>query len=135
MLQEPELSYAAGKSTVSTLLQNASVPLVDLDKLARAVVAPNDPSGTLKRLVKAFGDEILTPNGELDRPALGRIAFGDDAKRATLNRITHGAIRRRMAWTLVRMWLTGERLVVVDAPLLVEAGLWRWCARTVIVWW
>lgn len=111
------------------------MPLIDLDILARQVVAPTDPSGALQALVREFGDSILLPSGELDRPALGRLAFGDEAKRRALNRITHGAIRKRMAWVLLKEWMRGTRTVVVDVPLLVEAGLWKWCGEAVVVWW
>ncbi len=100
--------------------------------IAREVVEPG--SATLGKLVEAFGRSILQADGTLDRPALGRIAFGDAQKRAALNRITHTAIRRRMAWLVLRHWLTGSKVVVVDTPLLVEAGLWKWCGQAVVVW-
>ncbi|KAK0534622.1 Dephospho-CoA kinase cab5 [Tilletia horrida] len=124
---------ASGKSTVSHLLSEThKVPLIDLDTLARAVVEPGTPA--LKAIVKHFGDKILKEDGTLDRPALGRIVFNDAEQRKVLNRITHSAVRKRMAWTILLLWIKGTKVVVVDAPLLVEAGLWAYCGEIVVVW-
>lgn len=131
---------ASGKSTVSSLLSSSHhIPLIDLDVLAREVVRPTDSSRTLQSLVREFGPEILREDGTLDRPALGRLCFGEGAekegRRRKLNAITHRAIRRRMVWKLLVNWVRGEKVTVVDAPLLVEAGLWKWCGQAVLVWW
>ncbi|WFD29693.1 dephospho-CoA kinase [Malassezia sp. CBS 17886] len=123
---------ASGKSTVVRLLREQGIPLVDLDELARDVVEKGAP--TLRRLEHAFGSCILNEDGTLNRAELGRIAFSDPARTKELNRITHAAIRRRLAWILVRLWLRGTRRVVVDTPLLIEAGLYKWCADVVLVW-
>jgi dephospho-CoA kinase len=126
---------ASGKSTVSTLLREEHrLPLIDLDVLAREVVEPG--SATLARLRSTFGDGIISStDGTLDRPALGRIIFNDAKQRSTLNGIMHPAIRKLMAWKLLRCWLAGEKVVVVDAPLLVEAGLWRFAGKIILVYW
>lgn len=52
-----------------------------------------------------------------------------------LNRITHGAVRRRLLWLVLGHWLRGTRILVVDTPLAVEAGLWRFCGEMVLVYW
>ncbi|PWN50863.1 dephospho-CoA kinase [Violaceomyces palustris] len=126
---------ASGKSTVSKLISQhpSKIPLIDLDVLARKVVEPGQPA--LKALVKEFGESILEEDGSLNRPALGRLVFGDEERRKILNRLTHGAIRRRMAWEILIHWIKGEKVVVVDTPLLVEAGMWKWCGEMVLVWW
>ncbi|CAD6885758.1 unnamed protein product [Tilletia laevis] len=124
---------ASGKSTVSQLLSEVhKIPLIDLDTLARAVVEPGTPA--LKAIVKHFGSTILKEDGTLDRPSLGRIVFNDPDQRKVLNRITHSAVRKRMAWLLFLFWIKGSKVVVVDAPLLVEAGLWTFCGEIVVVW-
>jgi len=104
-----------------------------LDILAREVVQPGQP--TLKSLTDHFGSSILLKDGSLDRPTLGRIIFQDESQRKVLNSITHSAIRKRMTWLLIKYWLSGEKVVVVDTPLLVEAGMWKWCGEMVLVWW
>ena len=124
---------ASGKSTVSKLFREHGIQVIDLDEIAHAVVQRGSP--TLKRLVAAFGDEILNDDQTLNRAELGRRAFGNKEKTKLLNKITHGAIRRVLAFRLIKLWLTGARCVVVDTPLLIEAGLYQWCAMNVVVWW
>ena len=127
---------ASGKSTVSRLLQSPDIalPLIDLDVLAREVVEPG--TRTLHKLQAHFGDEIVSPtDGSLDRAKLGQIIFNDERKRKQLNAIIHPAIRWRLAWSLLIYWLKGEKIVLVDAPLLVEAGLWRLAGRIILVYW
>lgn len=124
---------ATGKSTVSTLFRAHGVPIIDADVLARAVVEPGTPA--LAAIVRAFGAGVLTPDGALDRPALGRIVFADEAKRKTLNAIVHPAVRRAMFWAVLRHWWRGERVCVLDVPLLIEGGLWKWVGRVVVVYW
>ncbi|CAO1613253.1 unnamed protein product [Sympodiomycopsis kandeliae] len=128
---------ASGKSTVSRLLtQKHGVALIDLDILARQVVAPNDSSQTLSKLAAHFGTDILNVDGTLDRGALGRLCFGPgkESQKKVLNKITHSAIRKRMMWILFHNWITGTKITVVDTPLLIEGGLWKYCGETVIVW-
>ncbi|WFC98054.1 dephospho-CoA kinase [Malassezia yamatoensis] len=123
---------ASGKSSVSKLLRNKGIPVVDLDEIAVEVVKPGSP--TLKRLTMAFGDEILNEDRSLNRAALGRLAFENPEKTRLLNQITHTTIRKVMIFRLIKLWLTGTRCVVVDTPLLIEAGLYKWCGLNVIVW-
>lgn len=124
---------ASGKSTVTRLLREHQVPVIDLDELARVVVRKG--SSTLAKLVHEFGTDILQPDGTLNRGELGRRAFGNPERTRALNRITHSAIRRLMFWQLLQYWLTGTQRVVVDTPLLIEAGLYKWCGEVLVVWW
>jgi dephospho-CoA kinase len=124
---------ASGKSTVSSLLQSSGIPIVDLDILARQAVEPG--TRALKAIHAHFGDSVLNEDGTLNRDALGAIVFHDERQRKKLNSIVHPAIRRLMAREVVRHWLTGQPLCVVDAPLLIEAGLWRYCGKIVLVYW
>ena len=99
---------ATGKSTVSTLLRAHHLPVVDADVLARKVVEPGTPA--LAQIVRAFGQDVLLPDGRLDRAKLGRIVFADEGKRRTLNAIVHPAVRREMFWSILRCWWRGERV-------------------------
>ncbi|SNX86544.1 related to CAB5 - probable dephospho-CoA kinase [Melanopsichium pennsylvanicum] len=126
---------ASGKSTASYLISShpAKVPIIDLDVLAREVVAPGQPA--LAALRSTFGPSVINESdGTLNRAELGRLAFATPEKTKLLNKITHGAIRRRMVWKLLHYWMRGEKVVVVDTPLLVEAGLWKYCGELVLVY-
>ena len=87
------------------------------------------------QIVAAFGREILQPDGYLDRPKLGALVFADEARRRTLNAIVHPAVRRAMAWQVAKCWLRGERVCVLDVPLLIESGIWLWVGKVVVVYW
>src|SRR4051812_35169825 len=83
----------AGKSTVAQRLAELGATIVDADKLAREVVEPGTPG--LAAVTEEFGPDVLLPDGRLDRPALGRIVFGDAEQLGRLNRILHPLIGER----------------------------------------
>lgn len=88
-----------------------------------------------KSIVSHFGpDRVLKPDGTLDRAALGDIVFNDPDERRFLNGIIHPAVKRLMVQRLIRFWISGHWCVVVDVPLLIEAGLWRWVGEVVVVY-
>ena len=108
----------SGKSTVSALLASYGAVVIDSDALAREVVAPGTPG--LSRLVAEL-DAALTPDGSLDRPALGSRVFADPQLLAQLNAIVHPLVGRRGA-ELAAAAPPGA-IVVHDVPLLVENDL------------
>ncbi len=110
---------ASGKSTVSTILAELGAVVIDADRLAREVVARGTPG--LDQVVEAFGPEVLTDDGDLDRPQVGAIVFGDEAKRRVLEGIIHPLVRERSAE--LEAVAGADELVVHDIPLLAEAGL------------
>lgn len=109
----------AGKSEVSRLLVSHGAVLIDADRIARDVVAPGTPG--LAAVVEAFGAEILTPDGSLDRPRLGAVVFADADRLATLNAIVHPLVGARSAD--LEAAAGGDSVVVHDVPLLAENGL------------
>ncbi|MFI6104962.1 dephospho-CoA kinase [Streptomyces sp. NPDC051310] len=109
----------AGKSEVSRLLVSYGAVLVDADKIAREVVEPGTPG--LAAVVEAFGAGILTPEGTLDRPALGALVFSDPERLATLNGIVHPLVGARSAE--LEAAAGADAVVVHDVPLLTENGL------------
>ncbi len=94
------------------------VPVLDTDRVAHEVLRTD--GGLRLALVERFGAGILGPDGEIDRPSLGRIVFGDSEARKALNALVHPPVGRR--W---RRWLGEQRgaLAVVAVPLLYECGL------------
>lgn len=109
----------AGKSEVSRLLASYGAMLVDADKIAREVVEPGTVG--LAAVVDAFGAEILTPEGTLDRPRLGAIVFTDPERLATLNAIVHPLVGARSRE--LEAAAGPDSVVVHDVPLLTENGL------------
>ncbi|KAA1415012.1 dephospho-CoA kinase [Nocardioides humilatus] len=109
---------ASGKSTVSSILRELGAVVIDADQLAREVVARGTPG--LERVVDAFGPEILTPEGDMDRAAVGAIVFADEAKRKVLESIVHPLVFERIIE--LEAAAGAEDLVVHDIPLLAESG-------------
>jgi dephospho-CoA kinase len=108
-----------GKSTVSAMLRDLGVTVIDADEATRAVQAPG--SEGLRQLVAEFGEGILTADGELDRARLADIAFNDAEARQRLNAIVHPLVRLWMAERQQEAVERGDPLVVMDIPLLFEA--------------
>jgi dephospho-CoA kinase len=109
----------AGKSTVSSTFGDLGGIVVDGDVISREVVEPGTEG--LAKLVDAFGEEILSDDGALNRPALAAIAFSDDDKRQTLNGLVHPLVAHRRSELIAA---AGEDAVIVeDIPLLVESGM------------
>lgn len=109
----------AGKSEVSRLLVEQGAVLIDADRIAREVVAPGTPG--LAAVVDAFGEDVLAPDGGLDRPKLGSIVFADPEKLAVLNSIVHPLVGAR-SHELERS-ASEDAVVVHDVPLLAENSL------------
>lgn len=109
----------AGKSEVSRLLVGHGAVLIDSDRIAREVVEPGTPG--LAAVVEEFGPGILSPDGTLDRPALGAIVFAAPDRLAALNAIVHPLVRDRSAE--LEKAAGPDSVVVHDVPLLTENGL------------
>ncbi|MGW4440341.1 dephospho-CoA kinase [Streptomyces sp. NPDC004596] len=109
----------AGKSEVSRLLVEHGAVLIDADRIAREVVAPGTPG--LAAVVDAFGADVLTADGSLDRPRLGSVVFADPGKLAVLNAIVHPLVGARSRE--LEAAADEDAVVVHDVPLLTENGL------------
>ncbi len=120
----------SGKTTVSSELGARGAVIVDADLIARRVVEPGGPA--FGALVERFGDGILGGDGSLDRGALARIVFSDEAARAALNAITHPAIRQVMAEQAAQGLERGDT-VVLDIPLLDSSVRSRFGLDAVVV--
>lgn len=111
---------AAGKSTVARRWREHGAVIIDADALAREAVAPG--SAGLEAIVERFGAGVLDEHGALDRGALGRRVFADEAERSALNAIVHPEVRRLYREAVARAREADpEALIVYDVPLLVEA--------------
>lgn len=109
---------ASGKSTVSAILAELGAVVIDADLIAREVVARGMPG--LDAVAEEFGPDLLTADGELDRPAMGALVFGDPDARRRLEAIVHPLVHARSAELEAE---AGDSAVVVhDIPLLTEVG-------------
>ncbi len=110
---------ATGKSYCLARFAKLGVPVIDADRLARDAVMPG--SSGLRAVVERFGAGVLGADGALDRPALGRIVFGDAKARATLEAIIHPEVYRH-----IREWFAnvpvGTGVAIADIPLVFETG-------------
>ncbi|HET7683167.1 MAG TPA: dephospho-CoA kinase [Marmoricola sp.] len=109
---------ASGKSTVSGILRELGAVVIDADQLAREVVDKGTPG--LAAVVAEFGEDLLGPEGELDRPAMGRLVFGDESARRRLEAIVHPLVFERIV--ALEEAAGPDDVVVHDIPLLAESG-------------
>jgi dephospho-CoA kinase len=114
-------SIASGKTSISSMLEKMGFPIVDADAIARRVVEKGMPA--LERIKKEFGEEVLNSDGTLDRKALGQMVFSSSKKLELLNSITHPAIIEEINRNINALSDKGEKMCVLDAPLLIESGI------------
>ncbi|MBN2397674.1 MAG: dephospho-CoA kinase [Deltaproteobacteria bacterium] len=119
----------SGKSTVSNLFRKRGAAILDLDLIAHEVEEPG--GAAWEGIVEHFGRGILTPEGTIDRDALGAIVFRDDTKREALNRIVHPAVFDEWRHRFEEIIRENPRTIIIsDIPLLIEIG---WHKRMDIV--
>lgn len=116
----------AGKSTVAALFAQRGWTVIDFDQISREVCVAGSPC--LAELAQAFGEEILQPDGSLNRKKLGAMVFGDAGALRILNEITHKYIIED-----ARQKMAGGGNFLLDAPLLFDAGLETWCDKVLCV--
>lgn len=122
-------SMAAGKSTVSRMLEEKGFFIVDADRTAHEVLRKAD---VISRLATAFGYDVIGSDGEIDRRTLAARAFSTEDGVKRLNGITHPAIYNSMLESAQAAG-NGFPAVVFDAPLLIESGLHRVCDKVWLV--
>jgi len=108
----------SGKSTVAKILVDSGAVVIDADQVVREVQQPGSPG--LEEIVESFGRDILLPDGNLDRKALGDVVFRDPEALVRLNQIIHPKVSAEMARRLMEALETQPALVVLDIPLLFE---------------
>jgi dephospho-CoA kinase len=123
---------ATGKSTVTAMLREQGIPVIDADQIAREVVELGKPA--YEAIVRHFGKEILLPGGQIDRKKLGEIVFSDEAERQKLNAIVHPEVRRVMREEAEAAEKNGAKIVFMDIPLLFESKLQHMVDKIVVVY-
>ena len=124
---------ATGKSTVSAIFKSAGAIVIDADHIAREVVKKEKPAWN--EIVDHFGRGILLPDGEINRPLLGDIVFNQPVKREILNDIVHPYVKKDIQTRLKQIEKDTPRAVVIlDVPLLIEAGMHKGLEETIVVY-
>lgn len=111
---------ATGKSEVGRLLKALGAVIIDADAVGHQAYKPNTEGW--REVVEAFGEDILQPDGDIDRRELGNIVFSDPKQLAKLNGIMHSRMARMITEELDRLGPLGTTVAVVEAALLFEAG-------------
>jgi dephospho-CoA kinase len=111
---------ATGKSYVLEQFRRAGVPVLVADDIAHGVTAAGTEATAA--IAARFGADVLGADGSVNREVLGPIVFGDEASRRELEAIVHPAVYRTIAIALRAFEKSGDRLAVVEIPLLYESG-------------
>jgi dephospho-CoA kinase len=119
----------SGKSTVADVFASLGVPVIDTDVISRELTAPG--GAALEAIRVAFGESVMQADGALDRAALRRRVFVDEAARHQLEAILHPLIRQRVEQILSQ--LAAARYAVLVVPLLVETGAYRDVLQRILV--
>ena len=125
-------SIGVGKSFVASVFVELGCHVVDADQTAREVVMPGTPG--LKALTEAFGEEILNPDGTLNRKQLGAIVFNDESQRQRLNHILHPFIIVRQD-EIMNAWEAEDPdgVGIIDAALMIESGGYKRFDKLIVV--
>jgi len=121
----------SGKSAAAAYFEDCGIPVVSADELSRVVVTPG--SEGLSAVVAAFGEGVLSPQGELDRRKLGAVVFKDPTARGRLEGILHPRIRDCFQDVLTALEATGNSMVVYEVPLLFENNLEKQMKAVILV--
>jgi dephospho-CoA kinase len=121
-------SFGSGKTTVARMFKRRGVSIIDADKIGHCVIMPGKEA--YRRIVRVFGKEVLTRDKRIDKRRLAGIVFNDSRALKKLNRITHPAIIKIIR---DRIRKSAIRTFILDAPLLIEAGLGRMVDALIVV--
>lgn len=122
-----------GKSTVSAIFRRLGAYIIDADEIARNVVRKGTPPW--KELTDLFGEEVLNPDGSIDRAKLGEIVFGDESKKKRLEDIIHPEVFKKIERLREEIKKEDkEAIIICDVPLLIESGYHRKVEKIILVY-
>ena len=125
-------SIGVGKTFVASVFVELGCHVLDADQTAREVVMPGTPG--LKALTESFGEEILNPDGTLNRKQLGAVVFNDESQRQRLNHILHPFIMVRQD-EIMNAWEAEDPdgIGIIDAALMIESGGYKRFDKLIVV--
>lgn len=122
---------ATGKSTVSEMFKQQSIPVIDADHIAKDVCEINEPA--YNKIVENFGDDFLLCTGHINRKKLASLVFNDDRKLKKINSIVHPEVKKVIRNEIKKFRVMGEKYIVIDVPLLFESNFNKLCDFTIVV--
>ncbi|MEW6094950.1 MAG: dephospho-CoA kinase [bacterium] len=123
---------ATGKTTIAEIFNTLGAIIIDADKVAREIVKPN--SSTWQELTEYFGTKILNDDLTINRKLLSDLVFSNETYRIKLNEITHPTIIQRIKEEIEKLRSSGKaKIVIIDAPLLIEAKMASMVDRLIVV--
>jgi dephospho-CoA kinase len=122
-----------GKSTVSAIFRRLGAYIIDADELARKSVSKGTPAW--KRVKDIFGEDVLNPDGTINRTKLGEIVFEDEQKRKRLEEIVHPEVFKEIERQKEEI-LKKDRdaMIICDIPLLIESGYYKRVDKVILVY-
>lgn len=120
----------SGKSAFAKALGELGAAVIDADALAHKALERDDVK---KIAMKEWGRDVFNKDGQIDRAALGRIVFENEEERRKLEKIVHPRVRASMLKEMAAAKEKGYKIIVLDVPLLLEAGLDKWCRKVAFV--
>ncbi len=121
-------SFGSGKSTVAGIFRSYGAKVIDADKIAHGLIKPG--TKTYKKIINAFGRGILKRNKAISREKLAKIVFSNKRLLKRLNAIVHPEVIRIIKQ---KMKTSSEKVIILDAPLLIEAGLRKMVDKLIVV--
>ena len=119
----------SGKSSVSAILNSLGVDVIDADKVGHEAYTPN--SEGWRKVISAFGQDIVGPENEIDRKKLGSIVFSDPSEMEKLNKLMHPIIHNLVEGKIKNLADQGINVVALEAAILIEAN---WQNLTHEIW-
>jgi dephospho-CoA kinase len=118
----------SGKTTVTRLFANLNIPIIDADIIAHQLVKPGQPA--LARIRSVFGQQVINPDGSLNRSELRSIVFADANLKQKLEAILHPLVLRKIQAEADAL---NAPYCIISIPLLFETGMDRWVDRILVV--
>lgn len=122
---------ACGKTSVSTLLKQKKIPVIDADQIAHQITKPKQLA--YLQILDVFGGGILNDDKTINRQTLGKIVFAHPEKREILEGITHPLVLAEIGKQVQGYEKKKKRLIVIDAALLFESDLHQMVDKTLLV--
>ncbi len=121
----------SGKTLFGEYFSKLGIPVINADEVYHGMLVP--PSECLDAIKGAFGESVISSDGSLDRSVLSSIVFNDKAKLALLNETVLDIVIKEIRRQVALLEKQRNRAVIIDAPTLIESGLYKDCDRIVSV--